>query len=351
MILTVIGTRPQFIKAAMVSKELLREGITENTIHTGQHYDPEMSAVFFNELQMPEPIANLGCQTNSGTGQIECMVSGILPWVSRLKPAALMVYGDTNSAMAGALAAQRASVPLIHIEAGLRSNNLSMPEERNRIAIDRLSTYLFCSSAEGRSNLLQEDISKNVWVSGDVMRDAFEFMKTYTATTISIGEILPFPVQSFILATVHRAANTESSDRMNAIINALGRAGMPVIWPLHPRNTSIALSRLPENIFLVPPVGYVDMQAILHAAAIVCTDSGGLQKEAYWAKKPCVTLREETEWIETVDQGWNILAGANTEKILAAIRRRESLPAWKELYGEDASAIIAATLKRCLDQS
>ncbi len=330
----------------MVSHLFRQAGMKEVLIHTGQHYDPEMSEVFWKELGLPAPLANLDCGTNADGRQTERMLQRLRPLLQSLRPSAVLVYGDTNSALAGALAATEADIPLIHVEAGLRSYNMDMPEERNRVKIDQLASLLFCSSEEGRANLSREGITEHVVVSGDVMVDAFRVMQDYVKEHTRLEDLLPFPVQPYILATVHRPSNTDNPEHMQAIVSAFEALPWPVFWPLHPRNEGLrsAIKKF-KNIYLAPPLGYIHMQAVLQGCYKVCTDSGGLQKEAYWAKKPCITLRKETEWTETLHHGWNRLCGTDSEAIVVAVKAEVDASTWKPLYGEEVAGVIVEKIR------
>jgi UDP-GlcNAc3NAcA epimerase len=310
-IITIIGARPQFIKAAAMSLAFLEAGIAEGLLHTGQHFDPEMSAIFFKELRLPEPLANLNIQANTQGQQTGEMLMAVERFLMRLKklPKAILVYGDTNSTLAGALVAAKLHIPLIHIEAGLRSRNLAMPEEINRIITDRLATVCFCSSDEGVSNLKAEGIINNVFQVGDVMKDCFRIFSAF-----AIKPNLPnFDFSKpYGILTLHRASNTVSLSEVQIFINQLGTLKMPILWPMHPRwKNAPNPIELPDNFFVTKPLSYLEMLFSLEHCSFVITDSGGLQKEAYWAKKICFTLRTETEWVETIQSGWNQLINYN----------------------------------------
>jgi len=336
---TVIGARPQFVKAAVVSQALKNAGIIELIIHTGQHYDEKMSQIFWEELSIPEPHKNLEIGSYSHSLQTAKIMMALENEFAHTKPSAVMVYGDTNSTLAAALVASKMNIPLIHIEAGLRSFNREMPEEINRIVTDTLSSLLFCSSDEGVKQLRKEGITVNVFEVGDVMYDAFERFK---GPAISSAELYKYGIagnEKFALATIHRPSNTDNLNNLTQILGAFSELDYMVYWPVHPRN-KINLERvvLPKNIRTLPPLSYIEMQSFLHKSAIVFTDSGGLQKEAYWARKPCVTLRNETEWSETTKNNWNILAGPVKENILKAVKKEIDMNSWKRLYGDGNSA-------------
>ncbi|MFW6347631.1 MAG: non-hydrolyzing UDP-N-acetylglucosamine 2-epimerase [Cyclonatronaceae bacterium] len=340
-LITIVGARPQFVKAAVVSKALRQAGITEAIIHTGQHYDANMSQVFFDELDIPPPRLNLeigsghhGAQTGQMLEKIEaCLLA--MPQLPRF----LMVYGDTNSTLAGALAAAKLHVPVIHVEAGLRSFNRRMPEEINRITTDHLSDMLCCSSSAGVKQLAKEGITKGVYNVGDVMQDAVQLFGARPSAELPepLEAGNPFPElkpENYLLFTLHRPANTDAPERLHSILEAINTIKKPVIWPVHPRVKSrLGELRLPENLHPVAPLPYISLLGLLKNAAAVLTDSGGLQKEAYWLRRPCITLREETEWTETLEGGWNRLAGADTARITQALHTLPQTP-WKPLYGD-----------------
>lgn len=335
-IVTILGARPQFVKAAVVSKALSNKGIVETIIHTGQHYDHAMSGVFWDELGIPAPKINLQVGSGSHGKQTASMLEQIEQYlIENLQSIdALMVYGDTNSTIAGALAAAKLHIPVIHVEAGLRSFNREMPEEVNRVLTDHISNLLFCSSEVGVNQLKTEGISKGVYNVGDVMFDALLTFSSIAKQKTSIEQILPFPLQNFALATIHRPSNTDNPDNLHSILSAFEQMELPIIWPVHPRNKSrLAELNLPKNLILLEPQPYFNMLVLLDHATLVLTDSGGLQKEAYWKGKPCITLREETEWVETLESGWNQLTGASTEKICTAFKKKPSAE-WKPIYGD-----------------
>ncbi len=398
-IATIIGARPQFIKAAAVSRAIAIHNrdvsrltpnssrLTEILIHTGQHYDDDMSAIFFRELEIPEPNYNLEVGSGPHGRQTGRMLAAIEEVLIDEKPDWVLIYGDTNSTLAGALAAAKLHIPIAHVEAGLRSFNRRMPEEINRIVADQLSTLLFCPSQTAVDNLAAEGIGKNeglypffsqkklgavpvfsevtaaekmgavpnfqtVALTGDVMADALQFAATKATAQSDILARLGLKPQGYLLATLHRAENTDDPDRLGVIITALSElaAQEPVILPLHPRTKKIlerTLNLEPGTLNIEPrtlnlerpslrfldPVGYFDIIALEKSARMLLTDSGGMQKEAYWLKVPCITLRDETEWVETVESGWNILTGADRNRIVTAVQNftppKDHLP----LYG------------------
>lgn len=336
-ILTVVGARPQFVKAAAVSARL-RQRHEEVLLHTGQHYDEAMSDRFFRELALPAPEVTLGVGSGSHGAQTARMLEGIEAAIVREQPDAVLVYGDTNSTLAGALAAAKLHVPVAHVEAGLRSYNRRMPEELNRVVVDQLSAWLFCPSDSAAANLRREGIDRGIHVVGDVMAAVLEQTRA-RVDAATVAEAFGVRPGDYAIATVHRADNTDDDRRLLAIVSALSAMEMPVVLPAHPRLTA-ALARSGAaangNLRVVDPLGYPAMVALVSGAAMVLTDSGGLQKEAYWLGVPCVTLREETEWVETVAAGWNTLAGADPQRIAAAARAAVSRPAARPpLYGGD----------------
>lgn len=320
---TIVGARPQFIKAAPVSRALRAVHI-ERLVHTGQHYDAGMSAVFFEELGIPAPDVTLAVGSGAHGAQTGRMLEAVEADLRAAPPDAVLVYGDTNSTLAGALAAAKLGIPVVHVEAGLRSFVRDMPEEINRVLTDRLSRVCCCPTEAARAQLAAEGITEGVVVVGDVMLDALRETAARVAAEPARLARLGVAPGGYALATIHRAANTDDPARLAAILDGVGRQPWPVLWPVHPR-TRAAMARaglaLPPTVRAVEPLGYGDLVAALQGAALVLTDSGGLQKEAYWMGVPCVTLRDETEWTETVESGWNILAGGDPSRIAdAAVR-------------------------------
>lgn len=351
-ILTIIGARPQFVKAAPVSRELRKQHI-EVIVHTGQHYDKNMSDVFFEELNIPTPNYNLNVGSGSHGKQTGEMLAKIEEVILIEKPQALLVYGDTNSTLAGALAASKLHIPVIHIEAGLRSYNMRMPEEQNRVLTDHISSILFCPTENAVSNLAKEGVINNVYNVGDVMLDALLYNVSIAENTSSILVDLNLRPKEYILATVHRAENTDDLDNLENIFLGFKSVDYPVIVPLHPRTKGIIQKNKSQfdfvdnsNIQIIDPIPYLDMIKLQKNAVAIMTDSGGVQKEAYFLKVPCITLRNETEWVETLEGGWNTLVGSNTPKIIEAmgnsINIRTDNTSYKSFYGSgDASAKIA----------
>ncbi len=350
-ILTIVGARPQFVKAAVVSKALSEVGIQEKIIHTGQHYDHDMSTIFWDELNIPAPQINLGVGSGNHGKQTGIMLQKLEQYIlnESENPAALLVYGDTNSTLAGALVASKLHIPVIHVEAGLRSFNKMMPEEINRIMTDHVSDILFCSSELGVDQLKKENINTGVYNVGDVMYDAVLTFSEIANQKTTLENITSLDNDSFILATVHRPSNTDSDKSLSNILNAFSMVESPVFWPVHPRvRLKIEQLELPENLILSKPVSYFEMLVLLKNCQKVITDSGGLQKEAYWMKKQCITIREETEWIETLHGGWNNLAGTDTKQIIHYISSKPSED-WIPLYGNGASSKqIASIIKKNL---
>jgi UDP-GlcNAc3NAcA epimerase len=309
-ILTVVGARPQFIKAAAVSRALAREGLREILVHTGQHFDDGMSTVFFEELEIPMPAYNLGVNRLSHGAMTGRMLERLEAVILVEKPDTVLVYGDTNSTMAGALAAAKSRVPVAHVEAGLRSFSRWMSEEINRVVTDHLSELLFCPTQTAVRNLVREGITEGVHAVGDVMYDTTLATVARAESCSAILETLGLLPKTYAVATVHRAENTDEPRRLMRLLGWLEEAvhTRPVILPIHPRTRkAIASLGAPKGVRLIDPLGYIDMTRLVHEAAAIFTDSGGLQKEAYFHRVPCVTLREETEWVETIDAGWNRL--------------------------------------------
>ncbi len=352
-IITIVGARPQFVKAGTVSRALRSAGLKEVIVHTGQHFDYNMSQVFFDDMEIPKPDYNLEIHSLSHGAMTGRMLEAIEKVLVTEKPKVVLVYGDTNSTLAGALAAQKLGIPVAHVEAGLRSFNMAMPEETNRILTDRISTYLFCPTQVAVNNLKAEGFDNfgcNIHIVGDVMLDAALYYGERSAQKSKIVRALNLD-PNFVLATMHRQENTDSPENLKGIIDALNTIHneRQVVVPLHPRAKKIIEgSGLKVNFTTVPPVGYFDMIELLKHCALVITDSGGLQKEAFFFKKGCVTLRAETEWTELVEGGFNILAGANPSQILTSYNQimNKSQNFSVNLYGMgDASSRIADVLK------
>lgn len=318
-LVSIVGARPQFIKTAPVSR-VWRQTHTEILVHTGQHYDEEMSAVFFRELNIPEPDYNLEVGSGSHGQQTGQMLARIEEVLLKEQPDWVLVYGDTNSTLAGALAAVKLQIPVAHVEAGLRSFNRTMPEEHNRVLTDHCANLLFCPTQSAVDWLAQEGITQGVHLVGDVMYDAVLYNVDLAQQRSSILVELDLHPQDFLLATVHRPYNTDDPNRLKNILTAFLEIGVPIIFPVHPR-TRQCIAALDtdfdnSNIRMIAPVSYLDMLALEQNARLILTDSGGVQKEAYFLAVPCATLRPETEWVETVDAGWNLLVDADPEQIV-----------------------------------
>lgn len=347
-IASIVGARPQFIKAAPLDREL-RTVHEHRLIHTGQHYDYLMSAVFFEELGIPEPDHNLGVASASHGRQTGEMLIRVEEALLREKPDCVVVYGDTNSTLAGALAAVKLHLPLAHVEAGLRSFNRRMPEEINRVVTDHVADLLFCPTETAKDNLSREGITKGVFNVGDVMYDALLHSIEIVDTKSHVLSSLDIEPGSYVLATVHRPGNTDNPQNLSNILTALNEIGEKVIFPAHPR-TSQAIARtrceLSPTLKLLEPVSYLDMLALERNARLILTDSGGVQKEAYLFGVPCITLRKETEWVETTEAGWNLLAGASKSTIIQAVREFQPRGDRPELFGDGkASQRIAYHLQ------
>jgi UDP-N-acetylglucosamine 2-epimerase (non-hydrolysing)/UDP-GlcNAc3NAcA epimerase len=347
-ILTVVGNRPQFIKAAAVSGPL-RERHEEILVHTGQHYDDFLSRVFFSELGLAKPDRELGIGGGSNTSQTARMLGALEPLLGELRPDASIVYGDTNSTLAGALAAAQAGVPVVHIEAGMRSFDRSMPEELNRVASDHLAALLLCPSETAAKNLRAESVAGEIEVVGDVMVDvALRWAKT-ARDDLAAPAAYDVADGAYLLLTVHRAGNVDDPARLGMLVKLVKALPVPILFPLHPRTRERLqegglLEKLEaiDGVRLTEPLGYVEFSALLHHARAVVTDSGGVQKEAYLAGVPCVTLRPSTEWVETVEAGWNTVVDLDPPLALAALHRTP--PAERPpLYGDGRAA------ERCVE--
>jgi len=344
-VVSIVGARPQFVKLASVSRAL-RTYHEEIIVHTGQHYDYGMSAQFFQELGIPEPDYHLNCGSGSHGAQTARMLEAIEQVLLRERPAMVMVYGDTNSTLAGALAAAKLRIPIAHVEAGLRSFNRAMPEEINRVVTDRLSEKLFCPTKAACQHLRAEGITQGIELVGDVMYDLL--LQVQPVVEQRAQELLPFlhvAERGYVLVTVHRPVNTDDIAAMRNIAAALNAVELPVIFPLHPRTRArMGDYRLAwgEHITFIEPVGYLDMLALERGAYRILTDSGGVQKEAFLLGVSCVTLREETEWVETVEAGWNVLVGNQPEAIVDALRLPQPQTPRGTPYGEGNAAVRIA---------
>lgn len=353
-VLSVVGARPQFVKAAAVSRVLrATPGFSEILVHTGQHYDDNLSEVFFRELEIPKAEINLGIGSGSHGEQTGRMLEALERVIGAQAADWVLVYGDTNSTLAGALAAAKLGVRIAHVEAGLRSFNRSMPEEINRVVVDSVSDLLFAPTAAAVANLEREGLGgRRIVRTGDVMCDALLRFASLAEGRSRILEKLGLDPRRYLLATVHRAENTDTPARLRAIFEGLAATSrrLPVLLPLHPRTRKMlrdAKFNAPSGLRLIEPVGYLDMLQLERHARLVVTDSGGVQKEAYLSRVPCVTLRAETEWVELIEAGWNTLLPPHTAQavelgLAAALER--TVPDWRPLYGDGraAEAIVAA---------
>lgn len=347
-VLTVVGARPQFVKLAPVVRAF--EGRIHHVIvHTGQHYDDAMSRMFFEDLSIPHPDYNLGVGSGTHAVQTASIMTGLEDVILKERPDIVVVYGDTNSTLAGALVGTKLNIPVAHIESGLRSFNRSMPEEINRIITDRVSRFLFCPTETAMRNLSHEGMNHNAYPVGDVMLDTLILCEHLIKDHSTILSRLGITAKGFYLATVHRASNTDDATNLSSILEVLDSLDAPVIFPLHPRTKkSMELrnlrTQMGNNVHFIEPAGYLDMLALQTHARKVLTDSGGVQKEAYILGTPCVTLRSETEWVETLENGWNILAGINRQAILDVVKSMPTGPR-RQFYGDGhASKKIAEIL-------
>ena len=356
-ILSIVGARPQFIKAAAVSRVLrATPGVSEVLVHTGQHYDDNLSEVFFRELDIPAPERNLGVGSGPHGAQTGKMLEALERTMQAERPDWVLVYGDTNSTLAGAVAAAKLGLRVAHVEAGLRSFNRAMPEEINRVVADHLAELLFAPTDQAMHNLEREGLAPRARRTGDVMYDVMQEFAARAARTSSILRSNSLSARGYVLATVHRAENTDDAGRLRAIFDGLSAVSrrLPVVVPLHPRTRrrlDAEGSEWRRSLKILEPVGYLDMIELERNARLVATDSGGVQKEAYFHRVPCVTLRAETEWVELVEAGWNRLlppqsAGAVEKGIVAALDY--ALPAWQPIYGDGhaAHAVAAALTAR-----
>lgn len=347
-IITVVGARPQFIKAATLSRQFKLLGIEEKIIHTGQHFDANMSEIFFDEMEIPKPAYQLDIHGVSHGAMTGRMLEGIEKILMTEKPDGVLVYGDTNSTLAGALAAAKLHIPVIHVEAGLRSFNMEMPEEINRILTDRISNALFCPTDTAVSNLMREGFDNmpvQIIKNGDVMQDAAMY---YAAKAQLKSDIIrKAGLNKFVLATIHRQENTDNPENLKNIIEGLNaiHKEIPVVVPMHPRTRNILAQnyQLPD-FTIIDPVGYFDMIMLLKSCEMVITDSGGVQKEAFFFAKHCITLREQTEWVELVDKGFNLLVGSDIDKLRDAFDffRNKQSDFSIDLYGNGKAAEMAA---------
>ena len=347
-VVSVVGARPQFIKSAPMSR-VLRRRHCQVLVHTGQHYDRELSAVFFDELDIPAPDYYLGVGSGPHGAQTGAMLQAIERVLISESPDWTLVYGDTNSTVAGALAAAKLHIPVAHVEAGLRSYNRRMPEEINRVVTDHVSDLLLCPSDTAARNLQAEGIARGVHVVGDVMVEALASAAEAARQRSEVLGSLRLSERAYLLVTVHRAENTDDPARLQSIVAALKSLAEPVVWPVHPRTRKAlqALGCAPgqsPHLHLVEPLGYLDMVRLEESARMILTDSGGIQKEAYWLGVPCLTLRDETEWVETVEAGWNRVVGVDPERIVDAVRSFSPPVRRPQLYGDGPTQVA----ERCV---
>jgi len=349
-IVSVVGARPQFIKCAPVSVELRKEH-EEILVHTGQHYDPEMSDIFFEDLSIPKPDYHLDVGSGSHGKQTAAILERVETVLLKEQPALVLVYGDTNSTLAGALAAAKLHIPVAHVEAGLRSFDRTMPEEINRVVTDHLSDLLLCPTRTAMDNLAKEGIIKGVYLVGDVMVDALRHNADIARKKSRIITGMGLKEGDYYVATVHRPGNTDDRKHLTAIMEAFRESGKTVVFPVHPRTKKYLLEyglydSLSENIRCIEPLGYLDMLQLMKHAKKILTDSGGIQKEAYVLGIPCITMRENTEWIETLTGGWNVLVGADKQKILAAMTTDIHTGADNSVFGKGDAAVRIARVIR-----
>lgn len=349
-IASIIGARPNFIKTAVVSREIRKE-FEEILIHTGQHYDYEMSGLFFEELEIPEPDYNLGIGSGMQGEQIGKMLIATESVLLKEKPDLALVYGDTNSTLGGALAAVKLHIPVAHVEAGLRSFDRSMPEEINRVLTDHASDLLFCPTQAAVDNLAKEGITGGVRLVGDVMADTLEYNREIAEKRSGILEELDLLDKEYLVATVHRQSNTDNRENLENIISAFCELELPIIFAAHPRAVKYMKQyglcrKLSNNIRLIKPPGYLDMLKLMAHSSKILTDSGGIQKEAYMLKVPCITLRENTEWVETVRDGWNVLVGSARAEIIKMAREFKPVGEQRDIFGRNA----AERIRRCIKE-
>jgi UDP-GlcNAc3NAcA epimerase len=340
-VLSVVGNRPQFVKSGPVSEALREAGIEEITLHTGQHYDPELSQVFFDELGLREPQYRLEVGGRSRDEMLSALGPGITHALAAEEPDWVLVYGDTNSTLGGARAAAAEGVPLAHVEAGLRSNDLSMPEEHNRIETDRLAQLLFAPDGRSQATLEQEGVDGRVEVVGDVMMDANLRLAPIARERSTILERLGLRPGAYVIATIHREANV-AEPRLGRILEGLQRLEGPVVFPAHPRTRAALRDQTPAGsdpaMIFTPPLGYLDFAALASQARVIVTDSGGVQKEAYWYGVPCVTARPSTEWVDTVQLGANVLVDDDPDRLAEAVTAARMPEERPQLYGDGHAA-------------
>jgi UDP-N-acetylglucosamine 2-epimerase len=355
-VVSVVGNRPQFVKAAPLSRALRRRG-TEVLVHTGQHYDPELAELIAAELGVPEPDHALGVGPGTPIAQTAAMLAGLEDLLLAERPDAVVIYGDTTTTLAGALAAAKLDLPLAHVEAGLRSFDRSMPEERNRVVADHLGDLLLCPTEAAVANLAREGLADRAHLVGDVMYDACLFFAEAAAGRPGPAGLGLAP-REYLLVTIHRAAATDTEAALLALVDVLESLPETAVFPVHPRTrTRLEAAglwdRLAErrSLVLLPPVGYLDFTALLVSARAVLTDSGGVQKEAYFHGVPCLTLREETEWVETVAAGWNRLVGMDPARVVARLADLRAPTGRPALYGDGRAAERVADLVAALADS
>jgi len=346
-IVTIVGARPQFIKSLPVSNEL-RKSNREILVHTGQHYDRNMSDIFFEEMGIPKPDYNLGVGSGGQGEQTARMLSKIEAVLLDEKPDAVLIYGDTNSTLAGALAAAKLHIPVAHVEAGLRSFDKKMPEEINRIVADHVSDLLFCPTKTAVDNLKNEGITKGVELVGDVMYDAALHFGKLAEEKSRVLEELDLAPKGYLLATIHRSANTDNIDNLKALLEAFAESDRVIVFPVHPRTRKVLANTGLDSIIkgskvrLVDPVGYIDFLKLENNAVKILTDSGGVQKEAFFAAVPCITLRDTTEWVETVESGWNILVHVDKDLLLKQIAEFNPVGEPAKLFGDGKASFYIA---------
>lgn len=350
-ILTVVGARPQFVKLGPLSKEIRKE-FEEIIVHTGQHFDDSMSKTFFEDLNIPKPDYNLGVHSKSNDEQVKEVMEKLDQIIIKEKPGLVVVYGDTNATLAGAKIAKKHNIPIAHVEAGMRSYN-DMPEEKNRVLTDAISTLFFCSTKKAIENLKKEGITKDVFLVGDVMIDALVDNITIAEKNSDILTDFNLKPNNYLLTTIHRSQNTDSEKNLRSIFEALEKSQKKIILPLHPRTKKFIEDydiSIGSNILLIPPASYLDMLILEKNAEKIITDSGGIQKEAYFFNIPCITLREVTEWTETVEEGFNVLVDTDKSLIIEAISNFDITRKSSNIYGTgDASKKIAEKIKEFLD--
>jgi UDP-GlcNAc3NAcA epimerase len=345
-IVTIVGARPQFIKIAPMCRALRRAGHADLIVHTGQHYDSNMSDVFFSQLNIPHPDYNLGVGSGSHGYQTAEMLRKIEPILLKEEPDWTLVYGDTNSTLAGALAAVKLMRKVAHIEAGLRSFDRRMPEEINRVLTDHCADLLLCPSEAALGNLKAEGVHGAVELVGDIMSDSLQYIKEASHADHSIVRRLRLTPEEYLVVTVHRQENADDERHLSELLKAFSDLKTPIVFPVHPRTRCMIASmklEVPDNVMQIDPVGYPDMVALMESAKYVLTDSGGLQKEAYWLGVPCFTLRENTEWVETIETGWNMLVGTDRRTIVDAVTHFSAPQSHPVLYGDGRVA------QRCVD--